>query len=105
MSAPAATLEAAYEQCRLIHAEHGRTYYLATRLLPRARRPHVWALYAFARVADELVDDLEAPDPDALVTWSRAAMDPDWTSTSEEATGPRRLRSARHRRRRARLPT
>ena len=74
MSAPAAPLDAAYEQCRLIHAEHGRTYYLATRLLPRARRPHVWALYAFARVADELVDDLEAPDPDALVTWSRTAM-------------------------------
>ena len=52
MSAPAAPLDAAYEQCRRIHAEHGRTYYLATRLLPRARRPHVWALYAFARVAE-----------------------------------------------------
>jgi phytoene synthase len=74
MSAAAASLDAAYERCRLIHAEHGRTYYLATRLLPRARRPHVWALYAFARVADELVDDLQAPDPDALLTWSRTAM-------------------------------
>ncbi len=74
MSAPAAPLDAAYEQCRRIHAEHGRTYYLATRLLPRARRPHVWALYAFARVADEFVDDLERPDPDALLTWSRTAM-------------------------------
>jgi 15-cis-phytoene synthase len=74
MSPPATSLEAAYEHCRLIHAAHGRTYYLATRLLPRARRPHVWALYAFARVADEFVDDLDAPDPDALVTWSRTAM-------------------------------
>ena len=74
MRAPAASLDLAYEHCRLIHAEHGRTYYLATRLLPRARRPHVWALYAFARVADEFVDDLDAPDPEALVTWSRTAM-------------------------------
>ena len=74
MRAPAAPLDLAYEHCRLIHAQHGRTYYLATRLLPRARRPHVWALYAFARVADEFVDDLDAPDPDALVAWSQTAM-------------------------------
>ena len=74
MSAPAAPLEPRTSSAACIHAEHGRTYYLATRLLPRARRPHVWALYAFARVADELVDDLERPDPDALVTWSRTAM-------------------------------
>ncbi|HET8600286.1 MAG TPA: phytoene/squalene synthase family protein [Segeticoccus sp.] len=67
-------LAAAYEHCRRIHARHGRTYYLATRLLPRERRRHVWALYAFARVADELVDGVRQPDPAAVTEWNRHAL-------------------------------
>ena len=67
-------LAAAYEHCRLIHMAHGRTYYLATRLLPRDRRPDVWALYAFARVADELVDAPASPDPASLLAWRDQAM-------------------------------
>jgi 15-cis-phytoene synthase len=52
------TLGDCYEICRAINAAHGRTYYFATRFLPRERRRHVWALYAFARYADDLVDHL-----------------------------------------------
>jgi phytoene synthase len=52
------TLGAAYERCRQLHARHGRTYYLATLLLPRWKRRHVHALYGFVRYADEIVDDL-----------------------------------------------
>ncbi|MBB5868732.1 phytoene synthase [Allocatelliglobosispora scoriae] len=52
------TLTAAYERCRLLHAHHGRTYYLATMLLPRWKRRHIHALYALTRYADELVDDV-----------------------------------------------
>jgi phytoene synthase len=51
-------LRAAYATCRALNAAHGRTYFLATRLLPAARRPAVHALYGFARHADEIVDDL-----------------------------------------------
>ncbi len=54
-------LRASYLRCKDLHARHGRTYYLATLLLPPARRPHVWALYGFARYADEIVDDLSGP--------------------------------------------
>jgi 15-cis-phytoene synthase len=54
------TLSAAYERCRQLHARHGRTYYLATLLLPRWKRRHVHALYGFVRYADELVDDLDS---------------------------------------------
>ncbi|MFC4586032.1 phytoene/squalene synthase family protein [Sphaerisporangium corydalis] len=50
------TLTASYEQCRRLNARHGRSYYLATRLLPAWKRPHVHALYGFARYADEIVD-------------------------------------------------
>ena len=70
LSAAAAPLDLAYEHCRRSTPQHGKTYYLATRLLPPARRPYVRALYAFARNADEFVDDLDAPDPEALVTWA-----------------------------------
>jgi phytoene synthase len=63
-------LRAAYEQCRRLNAAHGRTYYLSTLLLPPGKRPYVHALYGFARFADELVDDLDSPDPAELVAWS-----------------------------------
>ena len=62
-------LRAAYETCRRLNASHGKTYYLATLLLPPAKRPHVHALYGLARYADELVDDLDEPDPAKLVSW------------------------------------
>jgi 15-cis-phytoene synthase len=49
-------LRTAYERCRQLNARHGRTYYLATKLLPRAKRPAVHALYGLARWADDIVD-------------------------------------------------
>jgi phytoene synthase len=58
--------------CRALHAAHGRTYFLATALLPPHKRPWVWALYGFARYADEFVDSLTTPDPAALVAWGSA---------------------------------
>jgi phytoene synthase len=67
-------LRESYERCRLLNAEHGRTYYLATLLLPPAKRPYVHALYGFARYADEIVDDLSSDLTDA----ERAAWLRDW---------------------------
>ncbi|MFF7679005.1 phytoene/squalene synthase family protein [Actinacidiphila glaucinigra] len=51
-------LRAAYDRCRRLNAQHGTTYFLATRLLPVQHRPAVHALYGFARWADDIVDDL-----------------------------------------------
>ena len=51
-------LRDAYRQCRTINAQHGKTFYLATRLLAPRQRPAVHALYGFARFADDLLDDL-----------------------------------------------
>jgi phytoene synthase len=51
-------LRAAYQRCRELNARHGKTYYLATKLLTRAQRPAVHALYGFARWADDIVDDV-----------------------------------------------
>jgi phytoene synthase len=67
-------LRASYEACRRLNASHGKTYYLATLLLPSWKRPYVHALYGFARYADEIVDDLastlsDAEKADWLVGW------------------------------------
>ncbi|XVV00434.1 phytoene/squalene synthase family protein [Actinosynnema sp. CA-248983] len=51
-------LRAAYRRCRALNAEHGRTYYLATRLLSPRQRPAVHALYGFARWVDDIVDEV-----------------------------------------------
>ncbi|WP_454199140.1 phytoene/squalene synthase family protein [Nocardia sp. Marseille-Q1738] len=57
-----ALLALAYRECRQIAATHGRTYFLATRLLSAERRPAVHALYAFARMVDDIVDRAGQPD-------------------------------------------
>jgi phytoene synthase len=69
-------LAASYEACRRLHASFGRTYYLATLLLPAWKRPYVHALYGFARYADEIVDDLASTlspteKAAALENWGR----------------------------------
>lgn len=72
------SLAAAYRRCEQLHRRYGRTYYLATRLLPAWKRPHVHALYGFARYADEIVDDVAALPPEqrarALREWSQRFM-------------------------------
>ncbi len=67
-------LRASYERCRRLNASHGRTYYLATLLLPPEKRPSVHALYGFARYADELVDSFDAPDPERLQPWGETFL-------------------------------
>lgn len=68
-------LAAAYARCRRLHRHHGRTYYLATRLLPAEKRPHVHALYGFTRYADEIVDRTEGSS-----AATRARRLTDWSS-------------------------
>lgn len=72
-------LEQSYEECKRLNALHGKTYYLATLLLPAKKRPPVHALYGFARYADEIVDDLASTLSDEekaheLRTWGSAVL-------------------------------
>lgn len=67
-------MQESYERCRKLNSQHGKTYYLATLLLPPGKRPYVHALYGFARYADEIVDDLSSTLTDQeksewLVNW------------------------------------
>jgi phytoene synthase len=64
-SADAARLARSYARCRALTQAHGTSYYWSTRLLPRDRQPHVFALYAFCRYADDIVDAFgDAPVPE-----------------------------------------
>jgi phytoene synthase len=52
------TLDESYERCRDLLKNHGKAYYATTYLLPRVKRHHVHALYAFCRHADDVVEQL-----------------------------------------------
>jgi phytoene synthase len=72
-------LQESYAECKRLNALHGKTYYLATLLLPKKKRPPVHALYGFARFADEIVDDLastlsDQEKADALRTWGESVL-------------------------------
>jgi hydroxysqualene synthase len=48
---------AAYAECERIAGAHYENFPVASWLLPAAMRPHVAALYAFARAADDFADE------------------------------------------------
>ena len=85
-------LEASYAECKRLNSLHGKTYYLATLLLPKSKRKFVHALYGFARYADEIVDDLESTlsvqeKAEALNTWGSNILRDLKTGSSNDAVG------------------
>jgi len=57
-------LARAYGACEALARSHYENFPVASRLLPVAMRPHVAAVYAFARVADDIADEGAAPPAD-----------------------------------------
>ncbi|HEY3869209.1 MAG TPA: phytoene/squalene synthase family protein [Actinocrinis sp.] len=53
-------LQEAYKRCRSIHREYDPAFYAGCLMLPAPKRPHVDALYAHARMLDQIVDDQSA---------------------------------------------
>lgn len=49
--------DAAYTRCLHIARQHYENFPVASRLLPSAARPHIAAIYAFARIADDFADE------------------------------------------------
>ncbi|MEN9687381.1 MAG: hypothetical protein RL381_393 [Actinomycetota bacterium] len=87
-----AALRASYKECQRLNSLHGKTYYLATLLLPRRKRPYVHALYGFARYADEIVDDLSSTlsieeKSQALATWGSKILGDLQNGSSSDAIG------------------
>jgi phytoene synthase len=93
-------LRGSYEHCRRLNAMHGRTYYLATLLLPPGKRPYVHALYGFARYADEIVDDLDptlaaADRAGRLERWAARFLDHLRAGESDDPVGRAVVHTAR----------
>jgi squalene synthase HpnC len=50
-------LAGAYAHCERLAREHYENFPVASRLLPAAMRPHIAAIYAFARAVDDFADE------------------------------------------------
>jgi len=66
-----ASVEDAYQLCRQITAKYSKTFYLGTLLMSQAKRRAIWAIYAWCRRTDELVDGPAATmtTPETLEQW------------------------------------
>jgi phytoene synthase len=58
-------VESDARECEQITQSHARTFSLASKLLPNAKRRAAYALYAFCRIADDLVDQADAGSDNA----------------------------------------
>ena len=64
-TASKALVEDAYSECKALTAEYAKTFYLATRAMPEHQARATWAIYAWCRRVDELVDGPDVnPDPE-----------------------------------------
>ena len=65
-----AALRTAYKQAEKVTAQHSKSFYLASGLLPEEKRAAVRALYAFCRTVDDIVDEsLDAERESQLDYW------------------------------------
>lgn len=65
------TRESAYRFCERMATSHYENFPVASRFLPAHLRPNVWAIYAFARTADDFADEprFEGRRREALDSW------------------------------------
>lgn len=68
-----ASVEDAYQICRQITAKYSKTFYLGTLLMNQQKRRAIWAIYAWCRRTDELVDGpaAEITTPETLDQWEK----------------------------------
>jgi squalene synthase HpnC len=64
----------AYAYCERLARSHYENFPVASRMLPAAMRPHIAAVYAFARIADDMADEGDRATADRLAdldAWGR----------------------------------
>jgi len=57
----AATLDEARRYCRRLAESHYENFHVASWFLPKAERPHLYAIYAYCRISDDLADEVREP--------------------------------------------
>jgi phytoene synthase len=73
--------DAAYARCLHLASQHYENFPVASRLLPSRLRPHIAAIYAFARIADDFADEGTRTDA------ARFALLDDWRARLHAAAG------------------
>lgn len=68
------TLDQAYRRCNDLTRQHSKSFYMASGLLPAEKRRAVRALYAFCRVADDIVDGPSANAGAELNRWQKMTL-------------------------------
>jgi phytoene synthase len=76
------SLDHAFAECRRYLETHGKSYAFATRFFPAAKRNATYAMYAFFRVPDEIVDNSTNDPRQSLEQWKRAWHDAYTTQAS-----------------------
>ncbi len=56
MTSAAEDIQAAYEVCRQVTFKHAKTFYFASHFIPQSKRAACYAVYAFCRYVDDIVD-------------------------------------------------
>lgn len=72
------TTPEAFQFCEKLARDHYENFPVASMLTPREKRPHVYALYAFARIADDFADEpglSTAERIDSLVDWEEQLLE------------------------------
>lgn len=84
-----AFLRRGIEECRAITRRYGTSFYFATQFFPKEIRDGIYAIYAFARIPDEIVDDPKKGDKQEtlakLAEFRQSWLDAMASGTSEDA--------------------
>src|SRR5512134_218665 len=70
-----ASLRIAYKEAEKLTAQHSKSFYLASGLLPEEKRLAVRALYAFCRTVDDIVDESPDNEQDTQLNYWRGMVE------------------------------
>ena len=68
----------AFQFCERLAHDHYENFPVASMLVPREKRPHVYAIYSFARIADDYADEpglTPAERVNSIVEWEEQLVD------------------------------
>jgi 15-cis-phytoene synthase len=67
-------LDIAYQLADDVTKENSKTFYVASSLLPRAKRQAIRALYAFCRITDDFIDQTHQDPRELLGLWKNPSI-------------------------------
>jgi squalene synthase HpnC len=77
LAAPASgrwSVEESYEYCRNLAKSHYENFTVGSWFLPKEKRPHVYAVYAFCRFVDDLGDESQGDRLSLLDSWEEELL-------------------------------